>query len=212
LKDPTGWGIPAARFEGSGCDVEEHFKELKLVFDDTFCGDWAGAAWPSDVTCAPLDEKGCVDFVAKNPGAFVENYWGINYVEVYTMAFVSTTSTALSKSISRYTAATTTSGSASKGTNLTNETSKSIAKSTTTTSSLKKSASTSKPSSSTSSHQATSSSSRRPSPTTGKKPNITSKLSSISATLPKDNQAVTPESVSTGSKISSIARRTLTTD
>lgn len=42
------------------------------MFDDTFCGDWAGAVFPYDATCAPLDAKGCVDYVANNPGAFVD--------------------------------------------------------------------------------------------------------------------------------------------
>jgi hypothetical protein len=43
------------------------------VFDNTFCGDWAGSVWPFDRTCAPLGMDGCVDFVAGNPGVFVES-------------------------------------------------------------------------------------------------------------------------------------------
>jgi hypothetical protein len=29
--------------------------------------------WPYDATCAPKDANGCVDFVAKNPGAFEDS-------------------------------------------------------------------------------------------------------------------------------------------
>ncbi|KAH8762684.1 beta-1,3-1,4-glucanase, partial [Hyaloscypha sp. PMI_1271] len=81
LQDPATWGAPQANFVG--CDVQAHFSNLQLVFDTTFCGDWASAVWPYDASCAPLDRNGCVDFVAKNPAAFAESYWGINYVEVY---------------------------------------------------------------------------------------------------------------------------------
>jgi hypothetical protein len=56
-----------------GCDVAAHFQSLQLVFDDTFCGDWGGAVWAYDGVCAPKDRSGCVDFVANNPGAFVDS-------------------------------------------------------------------------------------------------------------------------------------------
>ncbi|PMD47868.1 glycoside hydrolase family 16 protein [Hyaloscypha variabilis F] len=83
LHDPATWGLPQAAF--SGCDIESHFSNLSLVFDTTFCGDWAGAVWNMDEMCAKLDSEGCVDFVAGNPGAFGEAYWGVNFVEVYTL-------------------------------------------------------------------------------------------------------------------------------
>jgi hypothetical protein len=71
LQDPTTWGAPQANFQG--CDVQSHFSNLQLVFDTTFCGDWAGNVWPYDATCAPKDANGCVDFVAKNPGAYEDS-------------------------------------------------------------------------------------------------------------------------------------------
>ncbi|KAN0104960.1 glycoside hydrolase family 16 protein [Hyaloscypha variabilis] len=92
LHDPATWGLPQAAF--SGCDIESHFSNLSLVFDTTFCGDWAGAVWNMDEMCAKLDSEGCVDFVAGNPGAFGEAFWGVNFVEVYTLGVATMTSVA----------------------------------------------------------------------------------------------------------------------
>ncbi|KAI2474517.1 Glycoside hydrolase family 16 protein [Pyrenophora tritici-repentis] len=39
--DPSGWGKPAAKFQG-GCDIKSMFKQQQIVFDTTFCGQWAG--------------------------------------------------------------------------------------------------------------------------------------------------------------------------
>lgn len=72
LQDPTTWGTPQANFEG--CDIATYFSNLQLVFDDTFCGDWAGSVFPYDSTCAPLDGNGCIDYVANNPGAFADSW------------------------------------------------------------------------------------------------------------------------------------------
>lgn len=68
---PAGWGTPQAFFQGgSGCDIDTHFSSQSLVFDTTFCGDWAGNAWAGDATCSKLASS-CVDYVAANPSAFV---------------------------------------------------------------------------------------------------------------------------------------------
>lgn len=41
--DPSTWGNPTASFVGgSGCTIDDHFNNNNLVFDTTFCGDWAG--------------------------------------------------------------------------------------------------------------------------------------------------------------------------
>jgi hypothetical protein len=41
------WGVPAAHFPPQGCQMDKFFDEHVLVFDLTFCGDWAGvpALW-----------------------------------------------------------------------------------------------------------------------------------------------------------------------
>lgn len=78
--DPSTWGAPAAKFTGSGCDWDSHFNNLQIVFDITFCGDWAGGAWGSSCSASAST---CQDFVANNPWAFQETYWAINSLKVY---------------------------------------------------------------------------------------------------------------------------------
>jgi len=80
---PDSWGPPTAYFPtGDNCDYEEHFDAHMLVFDLTFCGDWAGSpsVWPAS-GCSPLS---CNDFVDQNPEAFVDAYWEINSLRIYT--------------------------------------------------------------------------------------------------------------------------------
>lgn len=68
--DPSTWGTPVANFEGS-CDIDSQFRDNRLIFDTTFCGDWANAVWSSDATCASKAAT-CADYVAGNPGAFAD--------------------------------------------------------------------------------------------------------------------------------------------
>lgn len=77
------WGTPMATFSGSGCDFDTAFQNHNLVFDTTFCGDWAGqdSVWGSS-SCSRLAPT-CSDYVANNPAAFTEAYWLINSVKVY---------------------------------------------------------------------------------------------------------------------------------
>ncbi|KAF1839927.1 glycoside hydrolase family 16 protein [Cucurbitaria berberidis CBS 394.84] len=78
--DPSGWGLPAAKFTGS-CDIEKTFKEQKIVFDTTFCGQWAGKIWGSG-SCAKKATT-CEEYVRDNPEAFAEAYWTVNALKVY---------------------------------------------------------------------------------------------------------------------------------
>ncbi|EPQ56970.1 hypothetical protein GLOTRDRAFT_73437 [Gloeophyllum trabeum ATCC 11539] len=75
------WGAPEAAFPTAAdkCGYETHFDAHRMVFDLTFCGDWAGSAWPA--TCGPLN---CVDYVNNNPKGFSDAYWEVNAVRVYT--------------------------------------------------------------------------------------------------------------------------------
>ncbi|KAA1471764.1 hypothetical protein DENSPDRAFT_837832 [Dentipellis sp. KUC8613] len=75
-----GWGRPAATFGCESCDYDQHFNAHQLVFDLTFCGDWAGSVWPNS-GCGPST---CEDFVNNNPKAFENAYWEINALRVYT--------------------------------------------------------------------------------------------------------------------------------
>ena len=81
--DPSTFGTPLAHFlGGTSCPISTHFANHNLVFDTTFCGDWAGRAWASDKACAALAPR-CEDYVGKNPGAFSDAYWVVRDVRVY---------------------------------------------------------------------------------------------------------------------------------
>ncbi|KAF2705200.1 glycoside hydrolase family 16 protein, partial [Pleomassaria siparia CBS 279.74] len=79
--DPSTWGTPDAHFANTNCDIGNMFKKQQIVFDTTFCGDWAGAVWTSG-TCASKAPT-CIDYVRDNPSAFTEAGWTINALKVY---------------------------------------------------------------------------------------------------------------------------------
>ncbi|KAL8934286.1 MAG: hypothetical protein Q9216_005985 [Gyalolechia sp. 2 TL-2023] len=82
--DPQGWGDPTASFQGgSSCDIDRHFRNQQIVFDTTFCGDWAGRKWAEDSTCSAKAPT-CEEYVQNNPAAFAEAFWTINALKVYT--------------------------------------------------------------------------------------------------------------------------------
>lgn len=80
--DPTGWGTPAAKFAGS-CDIDSHFNDLQIVFDITFCGDWAGADSVWGGSSCSSKASTCNDYVQNNPSAFKDTYWQLNSLKVY---------------------------------------------------------------------------------------------------------------------------------
>lgn len=41
--DPGSWGLPAAQLAVGNCTVDQHFQSHKIVFDTTFCGEYAGS-------------------------------------------------------------------------------------------------------------------------------------------------------------------------
>jgi len=64
------WGTPQSNFwNGLGCDIETHFADMNIVFDITFCGDWAYNVWGNDPVCAALASN-CNKYVAETPWAF----------------------------------------------------------------------------------------------------------------------------------------------
>ncbi|KAG9505681.1 hypothetical protein J7337_002653 [Fusarium musae] len=81
---PSSWGPPAAKFNGGqGCNIDDHFKENNIVFDTTFCGDWAGSpdVWGKNPETSSLGD--CEDYVANNPADFKNAYWLVNSIKVY---------------------------------------------------------------------------------------------------------------------------------
>lgn len=74
--NPCSWGEPVSLTPiGSSCP-SSHFGPQNVIFDITFCGDWAGAVFGSQ--CG----GDCKSFVANNPASFAESYWLINSVRL----------------------------------------------------------------------------------------------------------------------------------
>ncbi|EED11801.1 conserved hypothetical protein [Talaromyces stipitatus ATCC 10500] len=78
--DPTFWGKPTAQFKGD-CNFNDYLGPQAVVFDTTFCGDWAGSVWKAS-SCAELASS-CEQFVAENPSAFANTYWQIKTLNLY---------------------------------------------------------------------------------------------------------------------------------
>jgi hypothetical protein len=66
--DPSSWGTPVANY--AGCDFAAKFKDLRIVFDTTFCGDWAGGVW-AQTECGNINPS-CNAYVADQPQSFKE--------------------------------------------------------------------------------------------------------------------------------------------
>ncbi|KAG8425149.1 hypothetical protein J3458_001881 [Metarhizium acridum] len=80
--DTAGWGLPDAIFGGRGCDVDNFFKDMSLVININFCGDWGNAIWGKSDGCAKYAAT-CSEYVANNPEAFANAYWDVRYIEAY---------------------------------------------------------------------------------------------------------------------------------
>jgi hypothetical protein len=80
--DPSSWGEPLAVF--NGCDFREAVNNQTIIFDTTFCGQYAGqdAVWKADAVCSQKAAT-CQDYVANNPGDFANAFWEVNYLKVY---------------------------------------------------------------------------------------------------------------------------------
>ncbi|KAL8852854.1 MAG: hypothetical protein Q9221_002230 [Calogaya cf. arnoldii] len=90
--DPTRWANLVSTFQGgSNCNIDNHFKDQQIVFDTTFCGDWAGNEWSKDNVCSAKAPT-CEEYVKNNPKAFSEAYWTINALKVYEFDASSTSS------------------------------------------------------------------------------------------------------------------------
>ncbi|EHK15433.1 glycoside hydrolase family 16 protein [Trichoderma virens Gv29-8] len=106
MPNPDGWGLPLAKFTGAnGCSLDDYFKNNQIIFDTTFCGDWAGQAWASNSECSALANS-CENYVSNNPSAFTEAFWLVNSLSVYNQAPNVTTgvNASLQTSLKRFTA------------------------------------------------------------------------------------------------------------
>jgi hypothetical protein len=77
----ANWGTPRSVFQGD-FNLDDNFKNLQLVFDTTFCGQWAGQTWHTTGSCKSLAPT-CEEYVTNNPKAFAEAFWAINTLQVF---------------------------------------------------------------------------------------------------------------------------------
>jgi len=80
---PSSWTKPVAYLEPSGCDPIANFVNHSIIFDITFCGDWAGNSYAS---------SGCPGNCSSqlmDPANFVNASWDINSLKVYKKQFIS---------------------------------------------------------------------------------------------------------------------------
>ncbi|KAF9820365.1 hypothetical protein IEO21_01374 [Rhodonia placenta] len=77
----NNWNQPVAYFPSTDCDIGNEFgKNNNLIFDLTFCGDWAGGSSYAAAGCSGT----CVDWVNNHPSSFHDSYWDVAAVRVYT--------------------------------------------------------------------------------------------------------------------------------
>ena len=67
---PDAWGLPTSNFQGD-CNLDANFINQQIVFDVTFCGDWAGNTW-NNSCAAKTGVSSCAAYVGDNPGAFAD--------------------------------------------------------------------------------------------------------------------------------------------
>jgi hypothetical protein len=82
--DPSSWtSKPQAVFSGNGCNFDAHLKDLSLVINTDFCGDWSGNTWESDGCQASTGVSTCNEYVANNPKAFESAYWLFDSISIF---------------------------------------------------------------------------------------------------------------------------------
>jgi hypothetical protein len=75
--NPSQWGAPIARFSGANCDFEKRFRDMRIIFDTSFCGEWAGQEWEQGGCAKKTGTKTCEEYVRENPEAFEKSYWEV---------------------------------------------------------------------------------------------------------------------------------------
>ncbi|KAB8336654.1 hypothetical protein FH972_020965 [Carpinus fangiana] len=79
----AGWGPPMAQFYKSGCNIDQYFADMQIVFNIDFCGEWAGEANVWGASCSQKAAT-CEQWVSGTPSAFTAAYWSVRTLKVYT--------------------------------------------------------------------------------------------------------------------------------
>ncbi|KAJ3485570.1 hypothetical protein NLI96_g4881 [Meripilus lineatus] len=74
---PSLWGLPVAVLEPAGCDPIANFVNHSIIFDITFCGDWAGNSYATSGCPGSCSDR------LMDPANFVNATWIINSLKVY---------------------------------------------------------------------------------------------------------------------------------
>ncbi|KAH0838326.1 ribosomal L15-domain-containing protein [Lanmaoa asiatica] len=83
LPDPSNWGEPVAALAPTNCNISQYFANHSIVFDITFCGDWAGNSYSTSGCPGTCTE------ILTDPSNFVNASWIINSLKVYKAATLS---------------------------------------------------------------------------------------------------------------------------
>ncbi|KAJ6610875.1 concanavalin A-like lectin/glucanase domain-containing protein [Mycena sp. CBHHK59/15] len=75
--NPANWGTPVAALAPAACDPLTFFVNHSIIFDITFCGDWAGNSY------ATSGCPGSCSTRLMDPSNFVNASWSINSLKVY---------------------------------------------------------------------------------------------------------------------------------
>jgi len=91
MPNPELWGQPEFYFSLKDECHPTHFKNMKLVFDITFCGDLGEPTFRDNCGKKGFGSKqrtykSCVDMVRKEFSAFDETYWSVQGLDVYRRA------------------------------------------------------------------------------------------------------------------------------
>lgn len=81
ITNPATYGAPLGFWSASTCNIAEYFKQMALIINTSFCGEWGNPDY-SGGACTSTGQS-CQDYVTNNPESFKESYWGINSLRVY---------------------------------------------------------------------------------------------------------------------------------
>ncbi|THH34083.1 hypothetical protein EUX98_g74 [Antrodiella citrinella] len=74
---PSTWNEPVAILEPAGCNPITNFINHSIIFDITFCGDWAGNSYATSGCPGTCPDR------LMDPANFVNASWSINSLKVY---------------------------------------------------------------------------------------------------------------------------------
>ncbi|KAI0051912.1 glycoside hydrolase family 16 protein [Auriscalpium vulgare] len=75
--NPANWPTPVAALAPNNCNPAKYFANHSIVFDITFCGDWAGNSYATSGCPGTCSDR------LMDPGNFVNASWNINWLKVY---------------------------------------------------------------------------------------------------------------------------------